>query len=163
MIDSIDLVTQGVEVLGGKAESRLADVADHDVDARVEGFIPDLGLPQGVADALASVFHVVRTDNAVNHEIGVALQELAQKETTDEAGRPGQQHLSKIGRWYRFGRRIPADGRVYEPTEGVDVSLTVRRQGSNQRGHRGVGEGPLGHFFFHRAKSGLCLTRPPSG
>ena len=33
MIDGVDLPTQGVELLGGKAESRLADVADHDVDA----------------------------------------------------------------------------------------------------------------------------------
>ena len=98
MIDSVDLPTQGVESFDGKAESRLADVADHDVDARVEGFVPDLGLPQGVADALAPMLDAVGTDHAVNHDIRVLLQEIAQKETTDETGRPGQQHLSKIGR-----------------------------------------------------------------
>ena len=117
VIDGVDLPAQGVESLDGKAESRLADVADHDVDARVEGFVPDLGLLQGVADALASMLDVVGPDHAVNHDIRALPQEIAQKETTDETGRPGQQHLSKFRRWYRVGRRLPADNRVHEPAE----------------------------------------------
>ena len=157
MIDSVDLPAQRVELLDGKTESRLADVADHDVDARVEGFIPDLGLLQGVADALAPMFDVVGSDHAVHRDLRVLLQEIAQEEATDETGRPGQQHLSKFRRRYRGGRRLLADKRAHEPTECVDVSLTMRRQGSDERRHRGVGEGSLGHLFFHGGNSGGML------
>ena len=153
MIDSVDPLTQRIELFCGKTELSLTDVSDHDAYARSKPLIPDVGLLQSGADTLEAMFGVIGPDNAVNHQIGVLLQEVQQKETTDETGRSGQKYLFEITRRDSGGRCFSADCLVNESAKGIDVSLAMRWQRSNKRGHRRVGNGFFDHVSFPKNRA----------
>jgi hypothetical protein len=126
----------------------LADIADYYADARCKFLVPDFSLLQGIAQALEPVFCMVGPDDAMHYQIGILLQKVAQEETTDESGYPSQQNLAKISRGHWIGRRSLTDRCMDESAQGIDVSLAMRWQRSNKRGHRGVGNGFFDHVSF---------------
>ena len=135
VIDRVDPLTEFVELRIAQAETRLADVADHHADTRRERLIPDFGLLQRVTQPSKPMLGIIRLDDAVHHQTAVMLQEIAQKETADEAGGAGQQHLPEVGRRYGIRRRLLADAAMNEPAQGVDVPPALRRQRSDEGRH----------------------------
>ena len=145
MIDGVDPLTERVELFCGKTKLRLADVSCHNQNARSKLLIPDIGLLQSGADTVKAVFGVIGPNNAVNRQIGVLPQEALQKEPTHESGRSGQNYLFEITGRDGGGRRFFTDSRVNDSAKGVDVSLAMRRQRSNKRGHNAVDGGCVSH------------------
>ena len=122
MIDRVDPLTEIVEIRIAQTESGLADVADYYADARRKFLVPDFSMLQSIAQALEPVFCIVGPDDAMHYQIGILLQKVAQEETTDESGHPGQQDLAKISRGHRIGRRSLTDA-VWTNRRRVSTSL----------------------------------------
>ena len=148
MIGGINPAAKGIEIRFAQAKSRLGDVTDRDTYARREGFVPDARLLESGAYAFETVLDALGPDNAMHQERGVLSQEFAQEESTDESGRPGQEHLPEITRRNSGSRRFPADCLMNESTQGIDVFLTMPRQIAIERRHRCVGGGSFIHVFF---------------
>ena len=104
VIDGVDPLAEIVEIRVAQTEPGLANVTGHHADARRERLIPDFNLLQDGAQALEFMLDVVGLHQAMYDQIGILLQKIVQKKTTDEAGRPGQQNLLKSSRRHGIGR-----------------------------------------------------------
>ena len=149
MIDGVGTPAQADEVGLGQSEPGIADVPDHDAQTVCERVLPDFGQLERGAQALQPMRFVLGPDQAVHDQL-VALQEVAEQETADETGRPGQENLPKSGGRYWIVQRAAVDALANETPQRSEVPLTLRRQCADQRRHRpGVDTGS-GHVIHHR-------------